>query len=180
MRRFLKRLVTPPLAVIAALLVLLEETLIAWLQGLMAAFARLPWVAALEARISRLPPYPAMILFLLPAIVLFPIKLAAVWMIAQGKFLLGGGIIMVGKVVGTAVAARIYKLLHPTLSTLQWFVRAEAWVFAWRDWLYAFVKALPAWQMATAFLHRVRRLVARPGWLSRRFAAMRRRARRSA
>ncbi|TWT09556.1 hypothetical protein [Reyranella sp. CPCC 100927] len=180
MRRFLKRFLTPPLALIAALLVLLEETLIAWLQRLMASLARLPWVAAIEARAARLPPYPAMILFLLPAAILFPIKLAALWMITQGHFLLGAAIIFAGKVVGTAFAARVYKVLHPTLATLGWFVRAEAWVFAWRDWLYAFVRALPAWQAAAAMIHRLRRLLARPGWVSRRFAAMRRRYRRSA
>jgi len=180
MRRVLKRLITPPLALVAALLVLLEETLIVWLQRLMAALGRLPWVAALEARAARLPPYPAMILFLLPAIILFPIKLAALWMIAEGKFVLGAAIIFAGKVIGTAFAARIYKVLHPTLATLAWFVRAETWVFAWRDWLYAFVKAMPAWQAATAMIHRLRRLMARPGWMSRRLAALRRRSRRSA
>lgn len=180
MRRVLKRLITPPLALVAALLVLLEETLILWLQRVMAALARMPWVAAVEARAARLPPYPAMVLFLLPAVILFPIKLAALWMIAEGKFLLGAAIIFAGKVIGTAFAARIYKVLHPTLATLGWFVRAETWVFAVRDRLYGFVKAMPAWQAATAMLHRLRRLVTRPGWMSRRFAAMRRRSRRSA
>ena len=35
---------------------------------------------------------------------------------------------------------------QPTLVTMPWFLRAETWVFAWRDRLYAFVRALPAWQ----------------------------------
>ncbi|MCW5748095.1 MAG: hypothetical protein KIT36_18040 [Alphaproteobacteria bacterium] len=191
MRRFLKRLFTPPLVVIAALLMLLEETLIAWLQQLMATLARLPWVAALEARAARLPPYPAMALFLLPVIILFPVKVGAVWLLAEGKVLLGGAVLLVGKVVGTAFAARIYKLLHPALATLAWFVRVETWVFGWRDRLYAAVKAMPAWQAAADVIRRgrawlrtqvqsLRRQASRPGSMSRRLAAIRRRSRRSA
>jgi hypothetical protein len=191
MRRFLKRLFTPPLVLVAALLMLLEETLIAWLQRLMAAIAALPWIASVEARMARLPPYPAMLLFLLPGIVLFPIKLAALWLVAHGNLLLGGAILVGGKVIGTAFAARIYKILRPTLTTLGWFLRAETWVFGWRDRLYAAVNAMPAWQAAAAMMHRtrtwlraqvqwLRRRTARPGWLARRLAAIRRRARKSA
>ena len=191
MRRFLKRLITPPLVVFAALLMLLEETLINWLQRLMAAIAVLPWIAALETQAARLPPYPAMILFLLPGLVLFPIKLGALWLFAHGQLMLGGAILVAGKVVGTAIAARVYRILYPALATLAWFVRAEAWVFGWRDRLYAAVKAMPAWQMAAGMVERtrewlgvqvqwLRRRVARPGWMARRFAAIRRRSRRSA
>jgi hypothetical protein len=191
MRRLLKRVLTPPLVVVAALLMLIEETLILGLQRLMAGLANLPWVAAVEARMARLPPYPAMVLFLLPALILLPVKLGAVWMIARGKFALGAGIIVAGKVIGTALAARVYKILHPTLATLPWFVRAEAWVFGWRDRLYAAVKAMPAWKAASVAVHAtrawvvarvetLRRRIVRPGWMARRLAAIRRRARRSA
>lgn len=191
MRRLLKRLFTPPLVVVAALLMLLEETLIDWLQRLMAALARLRWVAALESRAARLPPYPAMVLFLLPGAVLFPVKLGALWLMAHGQLLLGATILVIGKLVGTAFAARIYKVLHPTLATLGWFVRVETWVFAWRDRLYALVRAMPAWQAAVAMIQRtkawiraqalrLRSQASRSGWLSRRFAAIRRRSRRSA
>lgn len=188
MRRFMKRLFTPPLVLFAALLMLLEETLIAWLQRLMAAIAALPWIASLEARAARLPPYPAMVLFLLPGIVLLPVKLGALWLVAHGNIMGGAAIIVLGKVVGTAFAARIYKVLRPTLGTLPWFVRVEAWIFGWRDRLYAAVKAMPAWQAAAGLIRRARawmgdkarwlRLrLARSGWISRRLAAIRRRSR---
>ncbi len=65
MRAILKRVLSPPLVLIAAALILFEETLIKWVQRLMARLAALPLVAALEERARRLPPYPAMLLFLL-------------------------------------------------------------------------------------------------------------------
>jgi hypothetical protein len=40
---------------------------------------------------------------------------------------------------------------------MAWYLRAETWLFDWRDRLYAFVKALPAWQKARALVEAVRR-----------------------
>lgn len=184
MRAFLKRLLTPPLVVFAAIVMVVEETLIDALQWLMARLARLRWIAALEARAARLPPYPAMLLFLLPGAVLLPVKLGALWAVAHGHVVLGGAVIVAGKIVGTAFSARIYKILRPTLVTLPWFARAEAWVFALRDRLYGYVRSLPAWQAAKRRVAEakawVRSMMPRSGWIARRFAALRRRRRRSA
>ncbi|MBX3500916.1 MAG: hypothetical protein KF889_15855 [Alphaproteobacteria bacterium] len=184
MRAILKRVLTPPLVLIAAALILLEETLIKWAQRLMARLAALPLVAALEQRARRLPPYPAMILFLVPGAVLFPVKLAALWLLASGHVVWGTIIIVAGKLAGTAIGARIYLILRPTLVSLNWFARAEAWVFGWRDRIYARVRAMPAWQRAAAAIAAAKvwlraQLAQRPGWLGRRFLAARRHARRS-
>lgn len=183
MRAFLKRVLTPPLVLVAAALILLEESLIEWAQRLMAWLATHPAVAALEARARRLPPYPAMVLFLLPGAVLLPVKLAAVWLLATGHIVLGTLIILLGKTASTALGARIYLILRPTLVTLAWFARAEAWVFRWRDRIYARVKAMPAWQKATAAVRAAKAWLRaqfgqRQGWLGRRFAAARRLQRR--
>jgi hypothetical protein len=189
MRRFLKRFVTPPLIVIAALVVVLEETLIVWLQRLMAALASLRWIAMLEARAARLGPYPALFLFLVPAVTVFIVELGGVWLATQDRIALGATVTLVGKVIGTALAARLYNVLHPALVSLNWFTRVEAWVFAWRDRLYGIVKAMPAWQATMAWVARLRAAVrgrfdrsrqTRRGWVARRLAAIRRRARRSA
>ena len=58
--------------------------------------------------------------------------------------------------LATALVARLYQVLRPTLITMPWYLRAETWLFDWRDRLYAFVRALPAWQRATALVQRVR------------------------
>ena len=61
-----------------------------------------------------------------------------------------------GKVLGTAMVARIYRILHPTLIRMRWFAVADAWVFYWRDRLYAFVRAMPAWQKAHEMVQRIK------------------------
>jgi hypothetical protein len=145
--------------------------------------AALPFVATLEERARRLPPYPAMLLFLLPAAILLPVKLAALWLLASGHAILGVLIIIAGKMAGTAFGARLYVILRPTLVSLNWFARAEAWVFRWRDRIYASLHAMPAWQKAKAGIAAAKawlraQFAGRPGWLGRRFAAARRMARR--
>ena len=40
------------------------------------------WV---EGRIHQLPPYGALAIFLLPTLLLLPVKLLALWLIGQGK-----------------------------------------------------------------------------------------------
>jgi hypothetical protein len=58
--------------------------------------------------------------------------------------------------MATAILARLYRILRPTMMTLPWFAWADTKFFAWRDWAYAFVKSLPAWQEAKALVQRAR------------------------
>ncbi len=61
-----------------------------------------------------------------------------------------------GKVLATALLARLYQVLRPTLVTMPWFLASETWLFTWRDRLYTFVRALPAWQRMKAMVQRLR------------------------
>ena len=113
MRRFLKRLLTPVLLVVASLFFLVEELL---------------W------RLAGI--------FALPALALLPIKLLALYWLAGGHPALGVGTILAAKVAGTALVARIYQLTRVKLLTLAWFAWCEAKVLAlraaayglWRSW----------------------------------------------
>ena len=69
---------------------------------------------------------------------------------------MGVGLLALGKILGTAVVARFYRILHPTLMTLRWFAIADTWFFRWRDRIYDFVKSLPAWQKTAAAMQRLR------------------------
>jgi len=118
------------LLTLAALWFFLEEfgwhPLAAWLGS----FTRWPPWARMEARIARVPARPALLLFLLPAAALLPVKLLAVQMIQSGHALTGLVVIVVAKLLGTAVGGRLFMLLRPQLMTLRRFSRAMAW---WRQ-----------------------------------------------
>src|SRR3954469_3510418 len=95
--RSLSRRITRVLAWPLALLILFEEW--GWdpLQQAMARLAlllRLRWVGE---RIERLPPYAALALFLLPSVLLIPVKLAALWLIGDGHAVLGTVLVIAAK-----------------------------------------------------------------------------------
>jgi hypothetical protein len=92
--------------------------------------------------IEHLPPEATFIVFAVPFVVLFPLKLVGAWMIMRGKWLAACGIIIVAKVVGLAVTAFIFELTRDKLLLLAWFRRLYDRVVGWRDWANAMVEPI--------------------------------------
>jgi len=182
MRRWLNRIITPPLMFLAALLLFAEEIIWEVLKRLMAALGRLPLIRSLEGMIARLPPYGAAAAFLLPGLLLLPVKIGALWLIAHGQAIAGLGLIVAAKLAGTALVARIFSLTRPALMTLGWFAHLHGFIMRWRERLYGYVKASAAWHALERARARVRAALARikPGRLMQRLRAIRRWKRRGA
>jgi hypothetical protein len=159
LRRLLRALLQWPLA----LIILFEEWGWEPLQRLLALLARLPIVAWVERRISALPPYGALAVFAVPTVMLFPVKLLALWVIGQGRYALGTVVILVAKVVGTAIVARLFTLTRPALLTLPWFARPYARWVKWKNALLEQVRASWVWRSARVLKRKLRRDLAR--WL---------------
>lgn len=133
------------LAIIAAIWLFAEEWLWDVMLAPMAWIGRLQAVRWIESRIASLPPYTALLAFIIPAAVLLPFKLAAFWLIAQGQGLLGAATFIVAKVISTALLARTFALTKPALMTVDWFRRAYDAVIAWKAKVYDYVKSLPVY-----------------------------------
>lgn len=182
MRRLLWKLLKPPVYLLAAAVILLEDFLWEPLQRLGAWLGHLPGLRRFERWVAALPPKGALAMFLTPTVILFPFKLLALAAFARGMFLVGLGVAVGAKVVGTALVARIFALCKPTLMTVGWFARAYAWVSGVREKTMAFLRATPVWKVTKAFAASVRRAFAappgapdRPGLLRRLWRHARRR-----
>ena len=136
------------LLVLVVLIVFFEE--FGWrpLAAVAAGFARWPPVARLEALIRRAPPRVALALFLVPALLLFPIKLGALWLMQAGRPTLGIALIVVAKVGGTALVGRLFILVESQLMTFAWFARCVDWWRATRDRIMAALRKSTAWRSA--------------------------------
>lgn len=156
MKQHLKRALEIAIVPFAAAIVFFEQTLIRYLNVATAAIARWPPIARFEAWLVRLPPYAALAAFVAPSILILPIKLAALGFAAMGRFGLALAAVIAGKLLATAILARLYRILRPTLMTIGWFAKADTWFFYWRDQAYAFVRSLPAWQKARAVAQQIR------------------------
>jgi hypothetical protein len=147
LRRALRLVFTP----LIALILLFEEWGWEPLSALVARLARLPFVAWVERQIVALPPWAAAAVFAVPALALVPVKLLALFLIGKGQALLGVGVLLVAKVVGTALVARLFTLTQPALMGLAWFAR---WYPRWKDWkddVIARVRTSALWQTAAAW-----------------------------
>ena len=142
LRRIVRGLFTLPLA----LWIFLEEWVWEEMLAFMSWLGRLPPIHWVETQIVQLPAYAALIAFLIPAVFLLPFKLAAFWLIAQGHAIYGLWVFIIAKVIGTAFLARIFSLTKPALLTIPWFSRAYFAITGWKARLYAYVRALPAYQ----------------------------------
>jgi hypothetical protein len=152
----LKRALEIAVVPFAAAVVFVEQVLIRYLNVMMAAVARWPVVARFEAWLVTLPPWGAVLAFALPSIIILPVKVSALWFAAHHRFALATASVVLGKILATAILARLYRILRPTMMQLRWFAWADTKFFAWRDWAYAFVRSLPAWQQARALIEKVR------------------------
>lgn len=128
------------------LLILFEEWGWEPLQRALAWIGRLPVLRQLEAWIGRLSPRPALAVFLLPTLLLLPVKLAALWLLSHGFKLLGAVVIVVAKLVGTAIVARLFTLTRPALLSLPWLAAVYLRWTAWKEALLAQVRASWAWR----------------------------------
>ena len=119
----------------------------------------------LSAWIAGLPPYGALAIFAVPAICLIPIKLFAVYLFASGHPIAGVLLIIGAKLVGTAVVARVYILTQPQLMQISWFKNFHDRFMAWKDRMYAGIRASDAWRQGRIVRVEVKRAVNRT-WIA--------------
>ena len=138
MRRLLK-----PLWLLLALVFLFEawlwehlRPLVAWVVNLVA-WDRLK--ARVAAAIEDLPPYPTLLIFLIPVILLFPLKLLGLWMLAHGSWLGAMAVLALAKVVSMGVMAFIFEVTRPKLLQLGWFRWLYEHVLVWLEKAHALI-----------------------------------------
>lgn len=90
--------------------------------------------------IERLDPLPALGLFIIPVLVLLPLKFLALWLLSKGFIFSGIGTVVCAKIAGLGGSSFLFTLCKPKLLQLR-FIR---WLYHhclyWRAKAYAMVK----------------------------------------
>ena len=137
------RRLTRPLLVLLAIIFLIEAWLWSHLQPVVAwIVARVP-LRALKARlaawIETIPPPAALLVFVVPGILLFPLKLLTLWLLTQ-KYLLQAGLVFTfAKLVGLGVTAFVFDATRPKLLQMAWFRWLYDHVLIWLAWAHELV-----------------------------------------
>ncbi len=177
-RPLLRRLFVRPLLFLAAVLLLIEEWLWDGTARILRDLARLPQLAACGDWIRRRTPYQALALFVLPILSLLPLKGVVFVAFAHGRMALGVLVLILEKLIFSAVFAALYQLTRHAVTQIGWVLRMQQAFLRMRNALHAWLERQVGFRYARAWLRRMRR----SHWLRRRFGAafrlQRRRARR--
>ena len=144
---------------VGALLFLFEEWL--W-TGFLRLFRWLGTAGVLrwlDARLVRLAPIAALALLCVPIVLLFPVKIVGLWMITTGRLFSGCCVMLVAKVLSTAIIARVFVTCRPQLLRMPWFARLYAVTCALRERVHHWMGRQPAWVDAKRFVRRCRTTV---------------------
>lgn len=144
-----------------ALYMLLNDILWPALRPLIVALARLPVFEQLADALRRLPPYPAMVLFLVPFVILEPLKLVTLWWTATGHVVSGTLGLLIAHGLSVLTTERLFAVLKPTLLTLPWFAAIWTRITTTRDRILAWVRETRAFAHLGRLREAVRHAAAR-------------------
>src|SRR5215813_5182787 len=127
----LRRLLQP-LWVLLAIIFLIEAWLWDHLEPIVAGVVA--WIPLrafkqwLSDRVDSLSPAMTLIVFIVPVLPLFPLKLVGLWLLAHEYWLSAVFTLMFAKFVGVGVTAFIFDVTRPKLLEMAWFERLYEFV----------------------------------------------------
>jgi hypothetical protein len=143
----LRRLLQP-VWVLLAIIFLIEAWLWDHLEPIVAAMvAAIPlrsfkqWLAD---RVDTLSPAMTLIVFIVPVIPLFPLKMIGVWLLMHEYWMSAVTTILFAKMLGVGVTAFIFDVTRPKLLEMAWFEKLYEWVLALRAKCNALVDPIKA------------------------------------
>src|SRR2546430_2925119 len=86
----------------------------------------------LSDRVDTLSPAMTLIVFIVPVIPLFPLKLVGFWLLTHEYWLSAIATIIFAKFLGVGVAAFIFDVTRPKLLEMEWFEKLYEFVLALR------------------------------------------------
>ena len=141
MRRLLQ-----PLWVLLAIVFLIEawlwdhlEPVVEWVVERIPLRAFKAWLAD---RIDTLSPAMTLIVFAVPVLPLFPLKLVGLWLLANEYWLSACLVIVFGKLVGVGVTAFIFDVTRTKLLQMAWFKTVFEFIMAMRAKAVALVQPI--------------------------------------
>jgi hypothetical protein len=125
-----------PVWVLLAIIFLIEawlwdhlEPLVAWVVAAIPLRAFKHWLAE---RVDTLSPAMTLIVFAVPIIPLFPLKMIGLWLLAHEHWVSAVFTIMFAKFVGVGVTAFVFDVTKPKLLEMAWFEKVYTFVLMLR------------------------------------------------
>jgi hypothetical protein len=146
------RVLSPLVAILALIYFLIDALFLPplrllgrWLGGF-TLFARLgDWMRTLG-------PYQTLALFLVPLIILEPVKPVAAYLAAKGHYARSIAVLVIGEILKVTIVERLFHVGRPKLMMIPTFAWTYNYVMAW----YAWFEALPPWQGVRRYVQAIK------------------------
>ena len=143
-RKLLKTIFEPFLIVLVAIYFVIDALALSILKPLLKKLSRLKVFKFITLWIASLGPYSTLALFVVPLVLLEPIKPLSAYFAASGHITFGVLAVIVGEILKITIVERIFHIGRDKLMT----IKAFAWIYnfgsEWLNWL----QTLPPWQSA--------------------------------
>jgi hypothetical protein len=154
-----KRTVRFIFIVLAALWIMFEEWVWDNIMAVMEKIGRLKIINRFDAFLFKLNPYLLLSFFLFPLFIMIPAKIYGLYLIADGKVVRGISIFVLAKGFITAIITRLFFVTKDKLMQIKAFAASYAWIKEKKEWLYAELNKLPAWQAAKGRVAKLKQLI---------------------
>jgi len=141
-RRGAKRVLVPVVAFVATLYFLIDALFLWFLRPLADWLGRLRILDGIRTWIQSLGPYPTLALFLVPLIILEPVKPVALYLLGTGHVLASALLLVIGEFLKITLLERLFRLSKDKLMSIATFAWAYGIVMRWLGYL----QSLPPWQ----------------------------------
>jgi hypothetical protein len=158
-RRGAGRVLSPVVAVLAAFYFLVDALFLPPLRLLAKWLGSFGVLARLGAWIRTLGPYQTLALFLVPLIILEPVKPVAAYLAAKGHFARSLTVLVVGEILKITIVERLFHIGRDKLLTIPAFASVYHYIMRWLAWL----EAMPPWQAVMRHVRAVK-AQARAAW----------------
>ena len=143
---FMLRRLLQPIWVLLAVIFLIEawlwdhlEPIVAWVVDKIPLRALKHWLAE---RVDTLSPAMTLIVFVVPVLPLFPLKLVGLWLLAHEYWMSAIFTILFAKFLGVGVTAFVFDVTRPKLLEMGWFERLYEFILDLRARAHALVEPI--------------------------------------
>jgi hypothetical protein len=147
----------PVVVTLATLYFVIDGVFLSLIRPIAERLARLPLFGGLARWAAGLGPYSTLALFLIPLILLEPVKPIGLYLIGTKRVLAGTLVIVLGEVIKIYTLERLFRMSRQKLMSIRVFAWGYGFVTGWLDYL----QALPPWQAVLRVVHRIKSLAHR-------------------
>jgi len=152
-----KRVLKPVISLLAVIYFLVDAVFLPLATGISNWIARYWMFRSVRRWIVSLRPYPTLLLFAVPVIVLEPVKPVAIYLAGTGRVWSGAVVFLVGELLKLVLIERLFSLTRDKLMSIPAFAFGYAKYLELRQWVTSF----ETWQMMQRWSLAVRTTIRR-------------------